>query len=72
MKLREVSGKDLLLVNEAIKLLREARNKLTEARAERAAEYVKRALKSSEGSRRHMERIARAELEADLVERGRE
>lgn len=70
MKLREVTSKDLLLINEALKLLRGARDKFTEARAHKAAEYAKRALKSGEGARRHMERIAMKDLEAYISERG--
>jgi len=43
-----------LLVDEALDLLRDARDKLLEAQAPRSAVYVRRAIKSAEGAKRHV------------------
>jgi hypothetical protein len=55
--MREYKTEDLEKVRRALALLREARGLLVEAGADLAAGKVRRALRSTEGAERHMERL---------------
>jgi hypothetical protein len=66
MKLRKYKKGDLALTRTAITKLREARDLFRKVGATRAADKVRRALKSAEGAERHASRI---ELFADLEAR---
>ena len=54
MKMRSYKAGDFSCVREAIVILRQARSLLREAGAVKAANKVRRALKSAEGAERHV------------------
>lgn len=55
-KLRAVTGGDVARIQGAINTLRRAKKTLRDAGAKKAAAYVARAMKSTEGALRHAER----------------
>lgn len=54
--LRPYKPGDFQTICRSIVVLREVRDALIEAGAEKSADYVRRAIKSAEGARRHAER----------------
>jgi len=69
--IRPVKADDLTEIRAAIAKLREARDLLAHAGAKRAAEYVRRALKSAEGAERHALRAWFVQVQADPEVRSR-
>lgn len=67
MRLRQTTEADLLAINQGIRLLRQARDRFKTAGARKAAEYVRKAIKSGEGARRHAERASMRELAAYIA-----
>jgi hypothetical protein len=61
---RRTRADDLARIDCAIAKLREARDLLREAGAVKATAYVRGALKSAEGARRHAESLLTASLRA--------
>jgi Xaa-Pro aminopeptidase len=64
MKPRTVSDADIVEINRALIHLRAARDMLTRAGARNAADAARRAMKSAEGARRHVEGVSRRQLES--------
>lgn len=59
-----ITAQQLTQIEAAVSRLREARGLLRDAGANRAADYVARALKSAEGAQRHAERRAQESVYA--------
>lgn len=71
-KLRKYKVGDLGRITIALNLLRRARAELLGARSPRALAAVRHALKSTEGARRHADRILSAEADAHAKRRERD
>jgi len=56
-KLREITPYQVELIEDAVKLLKRARDNLRTGGANNAAAYVARAIKSAEGAHNHAQRI---------------
>lgn len=72
-QMRPITRSDLTTISVAIRYARDARTMLRKAGADKAADYMARAIKSAEGAQRHAERT-QPEYGAceDCVRRGHE
>lgn len=72
MKMQPATDSDVATIDGALSDLRSARTRLVEAKATKAAGAVRRAIKSAEGARRHVEhRLARTETRDRIKESAR-